>query len=164
MLAEHPAGESPARGNCPVDTVAILGDGDQSVESPRVKVSEGQAFEPGLIRPGRRTTRQVVAIANWSPPKPVSHWKRMVGGWRVPSRWDIPAKARAVGSGTGYMTADGLSGVAKGDMSRRMSQRKHGTSGGSPRRSRTAKAWRISRRDGEVAMCLPEGQMGSNKR
>jgi len=45
-------------------------------------------------------------------------------------------------------------------MSRRNVQRKLGTTRGSPRRSRTAKASRISRRDGEVAMCQPVGRMG----
>ena len=52
-----------------------------------------------------------------------------------------------------------LSGVEEGDMSRRMGQRKHGTSGGSPRRSRTAKAPRISPQ-GEVAVCPPRGADG----
>jgi hypothetical protein len=40
-LAVDPAGESPAGGNCPVATVVISGngEGDQTVESPDVKVS-----------------------------------------------------------------------------------------------------------------------------
>ena len=45
-------------------------------------------------------------------------------------------------------------------MSGRNEQRKLGTTRGSPRRSRTAKASRISRRDGEIAMCLRVGWMG----
>ena len=45
-------------------------------------------------------------------------------------------------------------------MSRRNVQRKLGTTRGSPRRSRTAKASRISRRDGEITMCLRVGRMG----
>jgi hypothetical protein len=40
--------------------------------------------------------------------------------------------------------ADGLSGVIEDDMSGRNGQRKHGTTRGSPRRSRTAKAPRIT--------------------
>ena len=43
-------------------------------------------------------------------------------------------------------STDGLSGVLEDDMPRRNSQRKPGTTRGSPRRSRTAKASRISRR------------------
>jgi hypothetical protein len=39
-------------------------------------------------------------------------------------------------------------------------QRKLGTTRGSPRRSRTAKASRISRNDGEIAMCPRVGRMG----
>ena|SRR5712692_7801058 len=49
-------------------------------------------------------------------------------------------------------TGDGMLG--------RNAQRKLGTSRGSPRRSRTAKASRISRRGGEIAMCLRVGRMG----
>jgi hypothetical protein len=45
-------------------------------------------------------------------------------------------------------------------MSGRNVQRKLGTTRGSPRRSRTAKASRISRRDGEIAMCPRVGRMG----
>ncbi len=45
-------------------------------------------------------------------------------------------------------------------MPRRDVQRKHGTTRGSPRRSRTAKASRISRRDGEIVMCPRVGRMG----
>src|SRR5271165_7451466 len=41
--------------------------------------------------------------------------------------------------------ADAFSGVVEGDMLRRNGQRKRGTTCGSPRRSRTAKASRISR-------------------
>src|SRR5215470_18216816 len=45
-------------------------------------------------------------------------------------------------------------------MSRRNAQQKLGTTRGSPRRSRTAKASRISRRVGEIAMCPRVGRMG----
>jgi hypothetical protein len=45
-------------------------------------------------------------------------------------------------------------------MFRRNAQRKRGTTRGSPRRSRTAKASRISRRVGEIAMCPRVGRMG----
>jgi hypothetical protein len=45
-------------------------------------------------------------------------------------------------------------------MSRRNAQQKLGTTRGSPRRSRTAKASRISRKVGEIAMCQRVGRMG----
>src|SRR5437868_1601296 len=48
----------------------------------------------------------------------------------------------------------------EGGMPGRNMQRKLGTTRGSPRRSRTAKASRISRRDGEIAMCPRVGRKG----
>jgi len=45
-------------------------------------------------------------------------------------------------------------------MSRRNAQQKLGTTRGSPRRSRTAKASRISRKVGEITMCQRVGRMG----
>jgi hypothetical protein len=49
-------------------------------------------------------------------------------------------------------------------MSRRNEQQKLGTTGGSPRHCRTAKASRIRRRVGEIAMCPGVGRMGLKKR
>ena len=53
-----------------------------------------------------------------------------------------------------------LPGDIEGGMPGRNMQRKLGTTRGSPRRSRTAKASRISRNVGEVAMCPRVGRMG----
>ena len=53
-----------------------------------------------------------------------------------------------------------LPGDIEGGMPGRNTQRKHGTTRGSPRRSRTAKASLISRIDGEIAMCPRVGRMG----
>ena len=53
-------------------------------------------------------------------------------------------KANVSREGIGF-TVRGLSGVVEGDMSTKNSSRKLGTTRGSPRRSRTAKASRISR-------------------
>src|ERR1700680_2205205 len=53
-----------------------------------------------------------------------------------------------------------LLGVIEGGMPGRNGQRKLGTTRGSPRRSRTAKASRISRIVGEIAMCPRVGRMG----
>ena len=53
-----------------------------------------------------------------------------------------------------------LPGDIGGGMSARNEQRKLRTTRGSPRRSRTAKASRISRIGGEIAMCPRVGRMG----
>jgi hypothetical protein len=53
-----------------------------------------------------------------------------------------------------------LPGDMVGGMSARNKQRKLGTTRGSPRRSCTAKALRISRTDGEIVMCRRVGRMG----
>jgi hypothetical protein len=53
-----------------------------------------------------------------------------------------------------------LPGELGDGMSGRNGKRKLGTTRGSPRRSRTAKASRISCRAGEIAMCLRVGRMG----
>ena len=53
-----------------------------------------------------------------------------------------------------------LPGDIEGGMPGRNMQRKLGTTPGSPRRSRTAKASRISRNVGEIAMCPRVGRMG----
>ena len=54
MLAAILVGVSPARGTCPVATVAISGDGkgDQFIGSPEVKVPVGRAQMLGQIRQG----------------------------------------------------------------------------------------------------------------
>ena len=53
-----------------------------------------------------------------------------------------------------------LPGDIEGGMPGRNMQRKLGTTRGSPRRSRTAKASRISHNVGEIAMCPRVGRMG----
>ena len=110
-----------------MDTVVISGGGkgDQPVGSPEVKVS---------VR--RRATRQVVAQANQQvAPKwlslEVSNPSTMGEDQRRRRRNWVDA-------------AGGLPGVFEDDMSRRNVERKLGTTRGSPRRTRTAKASRIS--------------------
>ena len=89
MLVDVPVGENPAGGTCPVATVVIPGGGagDQSVESPEVKVSVGWGETSGQLRQGRRASRQVVTIENCSKaPKlssPTIESER--GMWKVPS-------------------------------------------------------------------------------
>jgi len=73
----------------------------------------------------------------------------------------ISAKAM---SASKFWTSDvELPGVIESGMPRKNGQRKPGTTRGSPRRSRTAKALRISRSAGEIAMCSRVGRMGSIK-
>src|SRR5215831_17053579 len=61
------AGESPARGTCPVAPVVISGggEGDRSVESPEVKALVGWV-KTGSAPTGGQANRQVVAKANGS--------------------------------------------------------------------------------------------------
>src|SRR5260370_26991437 len=67
MLVGMLAGESPVRGTYPVATVVISGHGagDQSVESPEVKVLVGWG-KPRSAPTGGQANRQVVANANLS--------------------------------------------------------------------------------------------------
>jgi hypothetical protein len=69
--------------------------------------------------------------------------KRIAGGLGVPSRSDFGEGHVNIGDWT--MTMIELPGVREDGMSGRNVQRKLGTTRGSPRRSRTAKALRISR-------------------
>ena len=146
MLAAVPAGESPAGGTCPVTTAVIPGGGkgDRPVESPEVKASVGWADSlvgsaRGANNPtGRSETR--TSEASKSP----SHLKRMVGYLGVPSRSTLGEGQRRRRRNWAQ-AADGLPGVVEGGMPGRNGRRKHGTTRGSPRRARTAKASRISR-------------------
>ena len=95
---------------------------------------------------------------NQEAPKYVPRVKRIAGGLGVPSRFEL---------GEGDVDIEKLDkfdaelpGVREDGMSGRNGQRKPGTTRGSPRRSRTAKASRISRIVGEIAMCLRVGRMG----
>ena len=97
---------------------------------------------------------------NQEAPKYVPRVKRIAGGLGVPSCSDL---------GEGHVDIDVLDqtmielpGVIEDGMLGRNGQRKPGTTRGSPRRSRTAKALRISRY-GEIAMCSRVGRMGLSK-
>jgi hypothetical protein len=67
MLVGTLAGERPVSGTCPVATVVISGGGagDQSVESPEVKVPVGWV-KTWSAPTGGRANRQVVTRANRS--------------------------------------------------------------------------------------------------
>jgi hypothetical protein len=83
-------------------------------------------------------------------------------GWQ--DTWESRAAQISVKADVGIEKLDEYDFDLPGDigdgMSGRNVQRKLGTTRGSPRRSRTAKASRISRRDGEIVMCLRVGRMG----
>jgi hypothetical protein len=80
---------------------------------------------------------------NREAPKYVPRAKRIAGGLGVPSCSDLGEGH--VGIEVLDQTMIELPGVREGGMPRRNGQRKPGTTRGSPRRSRTAKALRISR-------------------
>jgi len=83
----------------------------------------------------------------------------MVGTTGEPSRSDL-GEGRSRNRLNWTDTDSDLPGDIEDGMSGRNGQRKPGTTRGSPRRSRTAKAWRISHIVGEIAMCLRVGRMG----
>lgn len=165
MLADSLAGENPARGTCPVATVAIFGDGagDQSVGKPGSK-SPGRLGEaPSQIRQGGRTNRQVVADANrnqapkWFPPG-----KRMVGISEVPKPLG-EAEGQRCRRRNWVHAADELPGVSEDDVPRRTGQRKHGTTRGSPRRNTYSEDISYKPQGGEIEVCRRVGRMGSIK-
>src|SRR5260370_1842838 len=99
------AGERPVRGTCPVAPVVIPGGGkgDQSVESPGVKVPVGWV-KTWSAPTGGRANRQVVARANRGQAPKISPPRESEGGGRRKcrdrERW---SKASVVGKGTGCM-------------------------------------------------------------
>ena len=140
MLADIPAGGSPAGATRPVGTVVISGGGkgDRPVESPEVKVSVGWVEQSRSDPPGRQATRQAVAMRTEVAPKCEAHLKRMVGEL---------GSAESLGEDEGQrrrrrnwaQAADALPGVVEDGMPRGNDQRKHGT-------TRRLEASRISRR------------------
>ena len=126
-----------------VVVISSSGEGDRAVESLEVKAPVDRD-QPGPIRTGGRATRQAAADANQEAPKYGPRVKRIAGHFgsaELLRTWRRPE------SGTSYWTQGVLElpGVLEGGMPGRNAQRKPGTTRGSPRRSRTAKAARISR-------------------
>jgi len=143
-LAAIPAGESPANTRSPVHVVVISSGraGDQSAGSLEVKALWGR--ETGSIR---RRGASNLAGRNVSKPGSLER--------RAPREADCgnfgsaePLRSRrrpCSASETWTITMTKLPGVIEDGMPGRNGQRKPGTTRGSPRRSRTAKASRISR-------------------
>jgi hypothetical protein len=115
MLADVPASESLAGGNCPVATVAISGDakGDQSVGSPEVKASEREANNSAGCSKGEPISPEMVDIGSAEP---------------LVSRRRQALVAKELG-----ICSDRLPGDVGDDMLRRNGQRKHGTTHRWPR-------------------------------
>jgi len=112
----------------------------------------------GSAKGGKQIDRSQRNV-NQEAPKCSAHRKRMVGSSGVPSSSRLDeglCRRRRIWA----QAADGLPGVAEGDMSKGNGRRKLGTTRGSPRRSRTAKASHISR-PGETAVCPRVGRMGA---
>jgi hypothetical protein len=151
-LVTVPAGVSPVGGGCPATTVVIPGGGkgDQPAGSPEVNVSVSdreasnlagcsgsEAGSPEIWAPRVRIVGEIESAEPFS------------GGRRPPlsvDRWAC--------------STDGLSGVLENDMPRRNRERKPGTTRGSPRRSRTAKAARINRRAAKSCCACEWGGWG----
>ena len=125
-----------------MDTVVISGGekGDRLAESPEVKVSRREASNSAGRSASERTAPK---SATSEEPNPFHQGE---GQRRRRRNW-----ARA---------ADEIPGVSEGDMSRRIDWRKLGTTRGSPRRSRTAKALRISRQAMKSQCALEWGGWG----
>ena len=143
-LAAIPAGESPADTRSPVHVVVISSGraGDQSAGSLDVKALWGR--EAGSIR-----RRGASNLAGRNVSKPGSPEIRAPREADCGNFWEcraaqISAKAMSA-SKTWTLPMSELPGVIEDGMPGRNGQRKPGTARGSPRRSRTAKAFRISR-------------------
>ena len=132
MLAAILAGARPARGTCPVATVAIYGDetGDQFIGSPEVKVPVGRAAMLGQIRQGANNSTGRNASKPWSsseiPPTGSGLWEML----EVPSRLRFGEGQRRQRRNWVHAAVE-LPGVAEGEMLRQNGQRKHGTTSGS---------------------------------
>jgi hypothetical protein len=137
-LVTVPAGESPVGGGCPATTVVISGGGkgDQPAGSPDVKVSVSD-----------REASNLAGCSGSKTGSPENEPPRVSDCGEVGSAepFSDRRKAAVVNVIAGCNSIDGLSGVLENDMPRRNRERKPGTTRGSPRRSRTAKAVRISR-------------------
>jgi hypothetical protein len=142
-LAAIPAGASPANRGNPVTVVVISsnGEGNRPVGSLEVKALGGRVYRSDPYRRASHLTGRSKCV-NREAPKDVPRVKRIAGGLGVPSRSELGEGD--VGIDVLDQTMFELPGVIEGGMPGRNGQRKPGTTRGSPRRSRTAKASRIS--------------------
>ena len=170
MLADVLAGESPAGVALPGSTVVIsaVRKGDQPGESADVKVLVGWCAGAPVRRsdpPGGRANGQ--AVAKVQDHKRTRRSRKSVparSGWRGSrARRALDSWAKATVVGEEYIwerAADENSGGVEGGMFGKSGQRKHGTTRGSPRRSRTAKALRITGTAGKSRRACEWGGWG----
>jgi len=150
MLADVLAGESPVGVALPGSTVVIsaVREGDQPGESADVKVLVGLCAGAPVHRsdpPGGRANGQ--AVAKVQDHKRTRRPRKSIparSGWRGSrARRALNTWVKAIVVGEEYSwehAADEHSGGIEDGMSGKSGQRKHGTTRGSPRHSRTAKA------------------------
>ena len=170
MLADVLAGESPAGVALPGSTVVIsaVRKGDQPGESADVEVLVGWCAGAPVRRsdpPGGRANGQ--AVAKVEDHKRTRRPRKSVparSGWRGSrARRALDSWAKAIVVGEEYIwerAADENSGGVEGGMFGKSGQRKHGTTRGSPRRSRTAKALRITGTAGKSRRACEWGGWG----
>jgi RNA-directed DNA polymerase len=141
----HSSGCKSRQHRSPVAVVVISrnGEGDRSVESREVKAPGGWAFQSDPYRGASKLTGCSKCV-NQEAPKTGPARNGLRESWECRAA-QISAKATSASTlWTETMTE--LPGVKEDGMSGRNGQRKPGTTRGSPRRSRTAKASRINRR------------------
>src|SRR6516162_10411701 len=140
----HSSGCKSRQQRSPVAAVVIPsnGEGDRTVGSLEVKALGGRAYRSDPYRRASNLTGRSKCV-NQKAPKDGPRVKRIAGRSGVPSCSEL---------GEGHVDIDVLDqtmielpGVREDGMLGRNGQRKPGTTRGSPRRSRTAKALRISR-------------------
>ena len=140
----HSSGCKSRQQRSPVAVVVIPrnGEGDRSVESREVKAPDGWAFQSDPYRGASKLTGCSKRV-NQEAPKASPAWNGLREGWECRA---AQISAKATSASTFWIeTMTELPGVKEDGMSGRNVQRKLGTTRGSPRRSRTAKALRISR-------------------
>ena len=140
----HSSGWKSRQQRSPVTVVVIpsSGEGDRSAGSLEVKAPGGRSYRSDPYKGASNLVGRSKCV-NREAPKDVPRAKRIAGGLGVPSRSDLGEGD--VGIDVLDQTMIELPGVIESGMPRRNGQRKPGTTRGSPRRSRTAKALRISR-------------------
>src|SRR5437667_8682109 len=140
----HSSGCKSRQQRSPVAAVVIPsnGEGDRSVGSLEVKALGGRAHRSDPYRRASNLAGRSKRV-NREAPKDVPRVKRIAGELGVPSCSEL--SEGNVGIDVLDHTMTELPGVREDGMRGRNGQRKPGTTRGSPRRSRTAKALRISR-------------------
>ena len=142
-LAAIPAGESPASTRSPVHAVVISSGskGDRTAGSLEVKALWGRGDLVRSVAGGRANLAGRCGSESGSPEMRAP---READCGRIGSAELLRSRRRPCRHRSSGLAMIELPGVIESGMPRRNGQRKPGTTRGSPRRSRTAKALRIS--------------------